>query len=244
MPGRLTGKVALITGGTRGIGAEIVRAFLAEGANVAFSGTRRVDNVRHAGNEALSFAAEFSEPDAPIRLVEDVIRHFGGIDVVVNNAGVISRTNEWDMSVEEWDRIHAINLRAVFFTARECAKSMRSRGGGSIINVSSIAGQSGGIAASPDYASTKGGVLALTRSLARRLAAHKIRVNALSPANIETDMTASWDSTVRSQLLNITPLKRFGRLDEIAGAALFLASDESTYVTGQTLSVNGGSFMN
>lgn len=240
---RLAGKITLVTGGTRGIGAGIVRAFLAEGAAVAFSGTRRetIDKSRDAG--AVGFVADLAEPDAPEKLVAAVVKRFGGLDVLVNNAGVGSRASEWELTPQEWDRVHAVNLRAVFFLAREAAKSMRERGGGSILNVSSIAGQNGGIAGSPAYAASKGAVITLTRSLARRFAPHRIRVNCLSPADIETDMTAGWPKELRDRLIAITPLARFGEVDEVAGAALFFASDESTYVTGQTLSINGGAFM-
>jgi NAD(P)-dependent dehydrogenase (short-subunit alcohol dehydrogenase family) len=233
---RLSGKVCLVTGGTRGIGAGIVRAFEAEGAQVAFSGT-------HPSGESGAFASDLTDPHAPRRLVEAVVQRYGGIDVLVNNAGVGSRASEWELTPEEWDRVHAVNLRAVFFLAREAAKSMRERGGGSILNVASIAGQNGGIAGSPAYASSKGAVITLTRSLARRFAPHRIRVNCLSPADIETDMTAGWPQELRQRLIAITPLARFGSVDEVTGAALFFASDESTFVTGQTLSINGGAFM-
>lgn len=235
---RLSGKVALVTGGTRGIGAAIVRAFLAEGAQVAYSGTRV-----HPANEAVGFASELSDPRAPADLVQSVVARFGGVDILVNNAGVGSRASEWELTPEEWDRVHAVNLRAVFFLAREAARSMRERGGGSILNIASIAGQNGGIAGSPAYASSKGAVITLTRSLARRFAQYRIRVNCLSPADIETDMTAAWPQDLRERLIAITPLGRFGQVDEVTGAALYFASDESTYVTGQTLSINGGAFM-
>ena len=139
--------------------------------------------------------------------------------------------------------MHAVNLRALFFLAREAAKSMRERGGGSILNLGSIAGQNGGIAGSPAYASSKGAVITLTRSLARRFAPHRIRVNCLSPADIETGMTAGWPQELRQRLIAITPLGRFGEVAEVTGAAVFFASDESSYVTGQTLSINGGAFM-
>lgn len=227
-----------MTGGTRGIGAGIVRAFAAEGAQVAYSGTR-LDKK----SEGEGFVAELTDPHAPVKLMEAVIKRFGGIDILVNNAGVGSRASEWELEPEEWDRVHAVNLRAVFFLAREAAKSMRERGGGSILNVASIAGQNGGIAGSPAYATSKGAVITLTRSLARRFAPHRIRVNCLSPADIETDMTAGWPQELRQRLIAITPLARFGEVDEVTGAAVFFASDESTFVTGQTLSINGGAFM-
>ena len=240
---RLAGKIALVTGGTRGIGAGIVRAFLAEGATVAFSGTSSTSIEKANLKSATGLVCDLSHPDAPAKLVGDVVKRFGGLDVLVNNAGVGSRASEWELTPQEWDRVHAVNLRAVFFLAREAAKSMRERGGGSIVNVSSIAGQNGGIAGSPAYGSSKGAVITLTRSLARRFARHRIRVNCLSPADIETDMTAGWPKELRERLIAITPLERFGEVDEVTGAALFFASDESTYVTGQTLSINGGAFM-
>jgi 3-oxoacyl-[acyl-carrier protein] reductase len=240
---RLAGKIALVTGGTRGIGAGIVRAFLSEGATVAFSGTSSNSIDKANLGDAAGFVAELGDPQAPARLVDAVVKRFGGLDILVNNAGVGSRASEWELTPEEWDRVHAVNLRAVFFLAREAAKSMRQRGGGSILNISSIAGQNGGIAGSPAYGSSKGAVITLTRSLARRFAPHRIRVNCLSPADIETDMTAGWPRELRERLIAITPLARFGAVDEVTGAAVFFASDESTYVTGQTLSINGGAFM-
>jgi 3-oxoacyl-[acyl-carrier protein] reductase len=240
---RLAGKIALVTGGSRGIGAGIVRAFLSEGATVAFSGTssKSVENSDLKG--AVRLVAELGDPHAPARLVDAVVKRFGGLDVLVNNAGVGSRASEFELTPEEWDRVHAVNLRAVFFLSREAAQSMRERGGGSILNISSIAGQNGGIAGSPAYAASKGAVITLTRALARRFAPHRIRVNCLSPADIETDMTAGWPQELRDRLIAITPLARFGAVDEVTGAAVFFASDESTYVTGQTLSINGGAYM-
>jgi 3-oxoacyl-[acyl-carrier protein] reductase len=244
---RLAGKLALVTGGTRGIGQGIVRAFLAEGARVALSGTsaHTVEAALKAlaGRDACEgIVAELGDPAAPQRLVDETLKRFGGIDILVNNAGVVSRASEWDLTPDEWDRVHAVNLRATFFVAREAARSMRSRGGGSIVNVASIAGQNGGLAGSPAYASSKAAVIGLTKSLARRFAPHAIRVNCLSPADIETDMTAGWPQELRARLIAITPLARFGSVDEVTGAAVFLACGESSFITGQTLAVNGGAY--
>ncbi|MBX6368551.1 MAG: 3-oxoacyl-ACP reductase FabG [Rhodospirillales bacterium] len=245
---RLSGKIALVTGGTRGIGRAIVEAFLREGAAVAFSG--RTDESVAAARAWLPkdaaahpIAADLADREAPERLVAACVERFGGIDILVNNAGVVSRANEWELTPEEWDRIHDVNLRALFFLSREAARSMQSRGGGSIVNISSIAGQHGGIAGSPAYASSKAAVIGLTRSLARRFAQHGIRVNCIAPADIDTDMTANWPQELRRRLIDLTPLARFGRPDEVSGATVFLASDESSFVTGQTLSINGGAYM-
>jgi NAD(P)-dependent dehydrogenase (short-subunit alcohol dehydrogenase family) len=245
---RLKDKIALVTGGTRGIGAGIVQAFLDEGATVAFSGTSSGTIARAAQTFGSTtthhgFLADLTDRQAPSQLVDAVIEHFGRIDILVNNAGIVSRMSEWDLTPVEWDRVHDVNLRATFFVAREAANAMRRNGGGAIINISSIAGQHGGIAGSPAYASSKAAVIGLTRSLARRFAPVGIRVNCLAPADIETDVTAGWPQELRDKLNSMTPLNRFGAVSEVTGAAVFLASSESSYVTGQTLSVNGGAYM-
>jgi 3-oxoacyl-[acyl-carrier protein] reductase len=245
---RLQGKVALVTGGSRGIGAGIAKAFLDAGAIVAFSGTSsatvtKASAAMGSGGSQHGFLADLSKPDAGTQLVDAVLEHFGRIDILVNNAGVVSRVGEWELTPEEWDRVHDVNLRATFFVARDCAVAMKRNGGGSILNVSSIAGQHGGIAGSPAYASSKAAVIGLTRSLARRFAPHGIRVNCIAPADIETDMTANWPQELRDRLNSLTPLNRFGAIAEVTGAAVFLASDEASFITGQTLSINGGAYM-
>jgi NAD(P)-dependent dehydrogenase (short-subunit alcohol dehydrogenase family) len=244
---RLAGKIALVTGGTRGIGLQIVKAFLAQGARVAFSGAsaRTVEKAQaELGEGCTGFVAELSAAEAGVQLVNAVLERFGGIDVLINNAGALSGTPVWDVTPEEWDRICDVNLRAVFFTSQAAARSMRSRGGGSIVSVSSIAAQNGGLAGNPAYAAAKAGVIGLTRALARQFAPERIRVNCIAPAIIETDMTAPWPQALRERLVGITPLGRFGAADEVSGAAVFLASEEASFVTGQTLSVNGGAYMN
>jgi 3-oxoacyl-[acyl-carrier protein] reductase len=243
---RLDGKVALVTGGTRGIGAAIVRAFMKEGARVAYSGASAASIAKAAavfGSEALGFPANLADPAAPDALMEAFIAEFGRIDILVNNAGIVSRASEWELDAAEWDRVHAVNTRAVFFLARAAARSMREHTSGSIVNVSSIAGQHGGIAGSPAYGSSKAAVIGLTRSLARRFAPIGVRVNCIAPADIETDMTANWPEELRNRLNALTPLGRFGSVEEVAGAVTLLASDEASFITGQTLSVNGGAYM-
>lgn len=243
---RLDGKVALVTGGTRGIGAAIVRSFANEGAQVAYSGASAASVGQAAtsfGSQALGFSADLADPTAPDKLTEAVLAVFGRVDILVNNAGVISRAGEWEVDAAEWDRVYAVNVRAVFLIARAAARSMRERKSGSIINVSSIAGQHGGIAGSPAYASSKAAVIGLTRSLARRFAPIGVRVNCIAPADIETDMTANWPAELRDRLNALTPLGRFGSVEEVTGAVTFLASDEASFITGQTLSINGGAYM-
>jgi 3-oxoacyl-[acyl-carrier protein] reductase len=246
--GRLQGKVALVTGGTRGIGASIAKSFLREGAAVGFSGTSDQSVATAMADFAnlgasKGYVADLAVADASHTLVGAVVQQFGRIDIVVNNAGVVSRASEWEITSEEWDRVHHVNLKATFFVAQQAARAMRDQGGGAILNVSSIAGQHGGVAGSPAYASSKAAVIGLTKSLARRFAQHSIRVNCISPADIETDMTASWPAELRDRLNAMTPLNRFGTTEEVNGAAIFLASDEASFITGQTLSINGGAFM-
>lgn len=245
---RFRGKVVLVTGGTRGIGAGLVCAFLKEGAAVGFSGTNEATIASAlatfgALDKTHGMVADLVHPDAGPNLVKATLARFGRIDVVINNAGVGSSLNEWEITPSEWDRVHAVNLRATFFVTQYAAQSMRASGGGSIINVSSIAGQHGGVAGSPAYASSKAAVIGLTKSLARRLAPHNIRVNCLAPADIETDMTAGWPAALRDKLNAMTPLGRFGTTDEVNGAALFLASNDASFITGQTLAINGGAYM-
>lgn len=244
----LSGKVAIVTGGTRGIGRGMAAALLGEGARVVITGTDAA-RVQVAASElspsgaCIGAVADLARLDAIEPIVDAALARFGRIDILVNNAGVGSGTNVWDVTADEWNRIVDVNLRAAFFLSVAAARVMRATGGGSILNVTSIAGQNGGIAGSPAYAAAKAGVIGLTRALARRFASERIRVNALSPADIETDMTAGWPKELRERLIAITPLGRFGAIDEVTGAAVFLASDAASYITGQVLNINGGAYM-
>lgn len=245
---RFRDKVVLVTGGTRGIGAGLVGAFLNEGASVGFSGQSEASVAKALRSFGASpsihgMVADLARADAVAELVQATLDRFGRIDVLVNNAGVGSTLSEWELTPAEWDRVHAVNLRAPFFLAQHAARAMRESGGGSIVNVSSIAGQHGGVAGSPAYAASKAALIGLTKSLARRFAPHGIRVNCIAPADIETDMTAGWPPALRDKLNAMTPLGRFATTDEVNGAALFLASGEASFITGQTLAINGGAYM-
>ena len=225
-----------------------MQAYLREGARVVYSGTSEASLERARATlppdaECEGVVADLRDPASGAFVLERASACFGGVDVLVNNAGTLSRRDEWETTPEDWDLVMSVNLRTVFFLSRDAARVMKGRGGGSIVNVASVAGQIGGIAGSPAYSAAKAGVLGLTKSLARRFAPLRIRVNAISPADIETDMTAGFPAEIRARLIGMTPLGRFGAVDEVVGAAVYFAADESSYVTGQTLAINGGLFM-
>lgn len=245
---RFEGKAVLITGGTRGIGFELVRAFASAGADVLYTGTTPASVAQarlKLGDQAhvRSTVADLESPDAPPALIRDARQALGGLDVLVNNAGFTGTADPWSIDTAEWDRVQAVNLRAAYFCAREAAAVMAERGGGCIVNIASVAGQIGGAATGPAYVAAKAGLIGLTKSLARHLAPMGVRVNCIAPADIETDMTASWPDALRERLKAMTPLARFGKADEISGGVLFLAGPESGFITGQTLNINGGIYM-
>jgi len=238
MPFRLEGKIALVTGGSRGIGAACATALGNAGARVAICGTR----VRELDGEHFAFRADLSSKMGPQKAIATVLDRFGRIDILVNNAGVFDMTDFPEVTPEHWNRIHALNLRAPFFLAQHAAEAMKAEGG-VILNMSSIAGQMGGAVGNPAYPSSKAGLIGLTKALARRLAAWNIRVNCIAPADIETEMTADWPEDLRARLIAATPLSRFGTVDEVSHAAVFLCAPAASYITGQVLAINGGAFM-
>lgn len=244
---RLAGKVALITGGTRGIGLAIAQAYLAEGAQAMLVGSApasfsRPEVARLAGDRVALLAADLDDPASPERIAAAALERFGALDILVNSAGMAGPVDFWSTTPRQWDSVLTVNLRAAFFIARACARTMRERGG-SIVNLASVAGQIGGVASGPAYVASKAGIAGLTRSLARHLAPNRIRVNAIAPADIETDMTAGWPPELRARLIGMTPLGRFGMPQEVAALALYLAEDASMFVTGQTFNINGGLYM-
>lgn len=243
------GKVVLITGGTRGIGLACVRAFATRGATVIWTGRsqRSVDEVRiHMPESAADagIAADFADPEASSTLVASAASRYGRLDILINNAGIVdAKADPMAASVEEWDRVMAINLRAAFFASRAAAGVMRKAGGGSIVMLGSIAGQIGGAATGPAYVASKAGLEGLTKSLARHFAPFSIRVNCIAPSGIETDMVAAWPPEARARVIAMTPLGRLGHPEEVTQVALYLGGDDSSYVTGQTININGGAYM-
>jgi len=244
----LTGKVAIITGASRGIGLAIAQAYAAAGAKVVLSSRKQeaveqaAQGIREAGGEALALAAHTGDPAAVQRLAAETVRTFGGVDILVNNASTNPHFGPI-LSAEEshWEKIMDVNLRGYFRTVKACVESMRQRGGGKVINVASI----NGLQAQPAmgvYCVSKAGVLMLTRVLAVELAADNIQVNAIAPGFIKTHFSQIlWDTSQLYQAaLGRIPQKRFAQPEELTGIALYLASGASSFTTGAVFVVDGG----
>ena len=243
----LDNKIALITGGSRGIGEAIVRKFVAEGATVAFTyisensaakAEKLVEELRATGATIKAFrsdASSFSDAEA---LIADVIKEFGRIDAIVNNAGITRDNLLLRMSEQQWDEVITTNLKSVFNLTKHALKPMLKQRFGSIINMSSVVGVFGN-AGQANYAASKAGVFGFTKSIAKEYGNRNIRCNAIAPGYIETEMTHVLNEDVKATFLKNIPLGRMGTGEEVADACVFLASDMSRYVSGQTLSVCG-----
>jgi 3-oxoacyl-[acyl-carrier protein] reductase len=241
---RLDGKVAVVTGATRGIGRAIALALGREGARVLVTGRderagRQVAAaIQGLGRAALWHRADLASPGAAQGVVAAALAALGGVDVLVNNAGLFQRRPALEMTEAEWDAILDVNLKAAFFCAQAAARHMVDRGvRGAIVNVASDAAWSGGLNPCAHYAASKAGMTSMTRSLARELAPHGIRVNALAPGLITTEMGGTAGATLPDLRI---PLGREGTPEEVAAATVFLASDEASYVTGAVLNLSGG----
>lgn len=244
------GQVALVTGGARGIGRAVTLAFAGAGATVIFC--YRADHAAALAvcSEAAALAGsvaavqcDVADSQAVQRMVEDTLGKYARIDVLVNNVGSFPQKAFVEISDAEWDEALAINLSSVFYCCRAALPSMMAAASGVIVNVASVAGQRGS-ARHAHYAAAKGGVLALTRSLAREMAAHNIRVNAVAPGRIATDLLLEHASPEeRARWRGDTPARRLGSPEEVAAAVLFLADPANGYMIGETLSINGGMYM-
>ena len=242
----LEGKVAIITGASRGIGSGIAKVFAEQGANVAFTYSSSVESAMALENElnALgikakgyqSNAADFNEAQ---KLVDDVIAEFGTIDVLINNAGITKDNLLMRMSEEDFDKVIEINLKSVFNMTKAVQKIMLKNRKGSIVNMSSVVGVKGN-AGQANYAASKAGMNGFTKSIALELGSRNIRCNAIAPGFIETEMTAKLNEDVVKGWRDAIPLKRGGTLEDVANVCVFLASDMSAYVTGQVINVDGG----
>lgn len=241
----LGGRNALITGSTRGIGRAIAETLAASGARVAVVGrdVGRAGEVAAAiGNNARGFAADVSDTAAVAALVADVEAAFGSIDILVNNAGITRDNLVMRLKDEDWDAVLNANLRGAFAAIRAVSRGMMKRRSGRIINVASIIGLIGN-KGQANYAASKAGLIALTKSVAKELGSRNILVNAVAPGFIETDMTAEMTPEAREALGKQIALERLGAAADVAGAVAFLASDLASYITGQVLIVDGGMVM-
>lgn len=238
--------MALITGGTRGIGRAIVLAVCGEGADCAFTFTKDraaaeslAEEVHRMGRKALPFQLDARDFDGAKTLVDEVKKEFGGLDILVNNAGITKDKSLMMMNKEDWSEVIDINLTGVFNTARACIVTFLKQKSGNIVNMSSVSGIHP-LPGQVNYAAAKAGVIGFTKSLAKEVAPYNIRVNAVAPGFINTEMTATLGEKTRERFLNMIPLHRFGTSDEVAKVVLFLLSDESRYITGQVLQLDGG----
>ena len=243
--GLLDGKVALITGATRGIGKGIAEVFAKEGAHVAFTYAGSVDKAKALEEElgkitkVKSYQSDASDYDAAQQLAADVIADFGKIDILINNAGITRDNLMLRMSKDDWDTIINVNLNSVFNLTKAVIKPMMKARSGSIINMTSVVGVKGN-AGQANYAASKAGVIGFSKSIALELGSRNIRCNAIAPGFIETEMTAALDEKTVQGWRDSIPLKRGGQPEDVANACVFLASDMSTYISGQVLNVDGG----
>ncbi|NKJ45152.1 2-dehydro-3-deoxy-D-gluconate 5-dehydrogenase KduD [Novosphingobium sp. SG720] len=241
----LAGKTALVTGANTGIGQAIAVALAQAGADVALAGrsepAQTLDLIAQAGRRAVNITADLSTIEPVARVVDEAVSALGRIDILVNNAGIIRRDDLLQFSEADWDAVIDTNLKTLFFLSQAAARGMVAQGGGKIINIASLLTFQGGIRV-PSYAAAKSGVGGVTKAMANELAPHGVQVNAIAPGYIATNNTAALqaDETRNRQILERIPAGRWGDPQDIAGAAVFLASPASNYVTGHVLAVDGG----
>lgn len=240
----LEGKVAVVTGASRGLGRAIAEGFARAGADLVVNYNSTpcqdlVDYVASLGRKAIAVQADVSKVADCERLIDEAVKNFGRLDILVNNAGITRDTLLMRMDEEAWDSVINTNLKSAYATCRAACKPMMKARGGSIINISSVSGIMGQ-AGQANYSASKSGLIGLTKTIARELASRGIRANCIAPGFIDSDMTSVLDEKLKEQVLNEIPLKAFGKPEDIANAALYLASDMARYVTGTTLAVDGG----
>ncbi len=242
----LQNKTALVTGASKGIGRAIALKFASQGANVAFTYLSSVEQgqaleaeLSALGIKAKGYRSDASDFAQADKLINDVVADFGTLDILVNNAGITMDNLLMRMTEESWDRIMAVNLKSCFNTVKAACKPMMKQRGGSIINMTSVVGLKGN-AGQANYAASKAGIIGFTKSVALELGSRGIRSNAVAPGFIETEMTGKLDEKVVQSWRDAIPMKRGGTADEVADACVFLASDLSSYITGQVIEVNGG----
>lgn len=242
----LEGKTALITGASKGIGRKIAELFAQQGANVAFTflssvekGQSLEEELKTHGTQVKGYRSDASKFDAAEQLIDDIVADFGTLDIVVNNAGITKDGLLMRMTEENWDAVIDVNLKSVFNITKAASRTMMRNRKGVFINMSSVVGVQGN-AGQANYAASKSGIIGFTKSVAKELGSRNIRANVVAPGFIRTEMTDVLDENVVKEWEKDIPLKRAGEVEDVANVCLFLASDLSAYVTGQTLSVCGG----
>ena len=242
----LEGKVAIVTGASRGIGKAIAEQFIAQGAQVAFTYRSSAEaaaalekELSAEGGTVKGFQSDAASMTDAERLVGEVVEAFGTVDIVINNAGITDDTLLMRMTEEQWDRVISVNLKSCFNLTKAVMRTMLKARSGSIVNISSVVGVQGN-AGQANYAASKAGILGFTKSVALELGSRNIRCNAIAPGFIETEMTAKLDEDTVQGWRDAIPLKRGGTPEDVANLCVFLASDMSAYITGQTLNVDGG----
>ena len=246
--GLLDGKVALITGAARGIGKAIALKFASEGADVAFTdlvineaAEQTITEIEAFGHKVKGYASNAADFEATQQIVEQINADFGHIDILVNNAGITKDGLVMRMSEQQWDAVIAVNMKSAFNFMHAVVPLMARQRCGSIINMASIAGQTGN-PGQVNYSASKAGLIAMAKSVAKEMGPRGIRANSIAPGFIITEMTDALPDAVKDEYLKLIPLKRGGTVEDIANAALFLASDMSAYVSGQVIAVNGGMY--
>lgn len=246
--GKLENKVAIITGSARGIGKSIAERFIAEGAKVVISdineelAVQTANELKKSGGDAIALAADVSKMDSAEQLISKTVETYRSVDILVNNAGITRDTLLIRMSEADWDAVISVNLKGSFNCLKSAAKVMMKQRSGVIINVSSVVGIMGNFGQA-NYAASKAGLIGLTKSAAKELAPRGITVNAIAPGFIETEMTHKLSDQVKDSFLSAIPLKRPGTPGDISNAVVFLASGDSSYITGQVLQIDGGLLM-
>lgn len=243
--GLLDGKVALVTGAARGIGKAIALRFAAEGADIAFTdlavNEETAAEIAALGHRAKSYASNAADFEATQAVVDEILKDFGRIDILVNNAGITRDGLVMRMSEQQWDMVIDVNMKSAFNFLHAVVPVMARQKGGSIINMASIAGQTGN-PGQVNYSASKAGLIAMAKSVAKEMGPRGIRANAIAPGYILSEMTEALPQAVKDEFIKLIPMKRGGTVEEVASVALFLASDLSSFVSGQVIAVNGAMY--